>query len=264
MSTWRAKISVMDQRSGQIVQEPVAIFLPHEIVAALCRTSSTDALLAKDRLDRNTATHLQGCEEAIGGEGLLGIGLWGDGVPCNWDRTDSLQMFSLNLPGLPPPWHTLRIPLTRFSKKHFAGKQTYDDLMAVFAWSFQQLAAGTWPLARHDGSPWTSADKKRGKKAGTKLPVRAALVEIRGDWAFMKETFGLPAWNEAGGLCWLCSCTPAELRQTGSDAPWRQNRLSLHHVLERMLRRGVTMSPIFAVPWLSNKVIRPDWLYCAD
>lgn len=258
-----AEISVMDFRAGEIAKAPVAFLLPHELVAALCRSCSLDALMAKDRLDRNTADHLRVCEEAVGGQ-LLGLGLWGDGVPCNWDRSDSLQMFALNLPGLPPPWHTLRIPLTGFSKKHFAGKRTYDDLMAVFAWSFQQLAAGKWPVTRHDGSPWTSADVKRKKQAGSSLPLRAALVEIRGDWAYMKETFGLPAWNELGGLCWLCSCTPAELRQASAQAPWRQNRLDLHEVLARMLRRGSTISPIFAVPWLSNKVFRPDWLHCAD
>ena len=251
-------------RNGQVVREQVAFLLPHELVATLGRSCSNIGLMAKDRLDKNTAAHLRKCEEAIGGEKLLGLGLWGDGVPCNWDCNDSLQVFALNLPGLPAPWHTMRIPLTGFSKKHFAGKQTYDALMAIFAWSFQHLAAGTWPSARHDGSPWTPADSKRRKRSGSKLPLRAALVEIRGDWAFMKETFGLPAWNEVGGLCWLCSCTPADLRQTSSQAPWRQDRLDLHAVLERLLRRGVTLSPIFGVPWLSNKVFRPDWLHCAD
>lgn len=258
-----AEVRVWDTRRSCVAKDTIAMLLPHELAVALARTSQLDALMSKSRLDENTKRHLLKCEEACG-ENLLGFGLWGDGVPCNWDRSDSLNLFSLNIPGLPPPWHTLRIPLTGFSKKHFAGKETYDDLLAILAWSFEQLAIGHWPKVRHDGAAWKPSDSKRRRQAGVALPCRGALVEIRGDWAFMRECFGLPAWNEAQGLCWLCSCTPNTLRQVGADAPWRSERLSHQEVLGRMLRRGITLSPVFSVPWLTNLVFRPDWLHCAD
>ena len=38
-------------------------------------------------------------------EPILALGLWMDGVPCNWDRTDSLEVFSLNFPGISPLSH---------------------------------------------------------------------------------------------------------------------------------------------------------------
>ena len=47
---------------------------------------------------------------------LIGVGIWGDGAPCNWDRSDSIEVFSMLLPGLSEEWRNLRIPLTGLSK----------------------------------------------------------------------------------------------------------------------------------------------------
>ena len=82
---------------------------------------------------------------------MVPIGLWGDGVPCNWDRTESVEVVSMNLPGQDGQWGPLRIPLVAISKKD-VGPNTMDDLMGVIAWSLRYLAAGFWPSSRHDGS----------------------------------------------------------------------------------------------------------------
>ena len=258
-----AEISLWDPRRSCPIKEKVAFLLPHEIVAAVARTSHREALLSKSRLDPHTQAHLTRCETAAGAE-LLGVGVWGDGVPMNWDRSDSLNVFSLNFPGLPPPWHTLRVPLTGFSKRHFDGRNTYDDVLRILAWSFESLASGRWPTARHDGAVFDATDAKRKKRAGAELPLRGALVEVRGDWSFLKESFGFPAWNEGAGMCWLCRCRPEELRQVGADATWRRERLSLHDLLLRTLEGGGKISPLFSVPWMTNQAVRPDWLHCAD
>lgn len=258
-----AEIALWDHRRSCPTKEQVAFLLPHEIVAALARTSNPEALLSKTRLDSSTLAHLRKCEAAANTE-LLGLGLWGDGVPCNWDRSDSLNVFSINLPGLPAPWHTLRVPLAGFSKKHFDGRKTHDDIFRILAWSFESLASGRWPTARHDGAVWEATDAKRRKKAGAQLPLRGALVEVRGDWSFLKECFGFPAWNESAGMCWLCRCRPDEIRQVGADAAWRHERLSLHDLMRRTLEGGGSISPLFSVPWMTNEAVRPDWLHCAD
>lgn len=260
--TYEAEVTIWDTRRAAADQAKVHFLLPHEVVASLARASDAEKLRSKDGLDPNTLAHLCRCEEASGSS-LLGLGLWGDGVPCNWDRSESVQVFSLNLPGLPPPWRGLRIPLVGFSKKHFAGKATHDSVMEVLAWSFQQLAMGRWPMARHDGLDWQPGDAKRQRKAGQAV-LRSALVELRGDWAHMKECFGFPAWNEVAGICWLCKCTPAQVREVDEGASWRGDRLSHWELLERMVRNGVRVSPIFSVPWVQSTMFRPDWLHCAD
>ena len=263
-ATYDTAIPVWDPKKGELVERTVSFLLPHELVASLGKTSNLQKLLSKEGFDPKTLEALRQCEESAGGTALLGLGLWGDAVPCNWDRTESLQVFSINCPGLPPPWRGLRLPVTGFSKKHFAGKATHDGIMKVIAWSAEHLALGVWPSSRHDGLPWQPGDVKRRRRAGEALPTRAAMVEFRGDWSHFKECFGLPAWNETAGICWLCKCNPSQLRDFGENAAWRQERLSHWELLERMLRSGTSVSPIFSAPWVRSTMFRPDWLHCAD
>ena len=75
-----------------------ALMLPHEYRSALARVGQLDALMEKDDLDCLSARHLQKCEEDAA-EPLIPLGIWGDGVPCNWDRTFGVEAFSLNFPG---------------------------------------------------------------------------------------------------------------------------------------------------------------------
>ena len=95
---------------------------------------------------------------------------------------------------------------------------TWDDLMEVIAWSLQHAANGTWPRRRHDGSEFRTdkGDKTRLRKASQpgepeKLGIRAALVEVRGDWKFFGECFKFPKWNTKRGCCWTCKCTPEQV-----------------------------------------------------
>jgi hypothetical protein len=104
------------------------------------------------------------------------------------------------------------------------------------------------------------------KNQGTSLGCRGALVEVRGDWKFMKEVFYLPGWNENAGCCWRCNCTPADIRTVGLEAPWRQpqNRLSHWQLLQRMLQNGKRPSPLWGAPWVQSTIFKIDWLHCAD
>ena len=52
------------------------------------------------------------------------------------------------------------------------------------------------PEQNKQGNPWT----------------QSVLVEVRGDWKFFGETFGFPKHNTKKGCCWLCECTPAQVR----------------------------------------------------
>ena len=92
-------IRCWNTKTNQEEVMPMHFLLPHELVALLVRVGDKQRLLETDGMDPKTLQHLRECEGKAG-ESLLAIGLWGDGAPCNWDRTESLEVFSINFPGL--------------------------------------------------------------------------------------------------------------------------------------------------------------------
>ena len=51
------------------------------------------------------------------GRSLVAMGLWVDGVPVNWDRTESVETFSINFQGIQKEYNALRLPITAISRK---------------------------------------------------------------------------------------------------------------------------------------------------
>ena len=215
-------------------------------------------------MEPRTKEHLDVVKQELQCDELLGLGLWIDGAPYNWDRSESLEIVSLNLPGLEGKHSNMRIPLVAIPKRFVATDETFHDLMEIVLWSLRQLAVGTHPVRRHDNEDWHSDDINRQKNAGKPLRIKAALVEVRGDWLMMKEVFNLPAWNEKSGCCWLCAATPESKRNAGLDAPWRTARLSHWQLLERMARQGRTMSPLLSAPGIKSHCFKIDWLHAVD
>ena len=84
--------------------------LPHEVIAVLLKAGFKEALMRRVNLDPKSLEHLVSCEQQAGCQ-LLGIGFWGDGAPTQWDRSESIDVISLNLPGLDDTYKSLRIPL---------------------------------------------------------------------------------------------------------------------------------------------------------
>ena len=208
-SLYMAEIRVLGKRSQLEEVETCAFLLPHEYTEVLHRLGSKARLLDTDSMDPKTLQHLELCQRKCGTSQLLGLGLWGDGVPCNWDRTESVETLALNLPGVSGKYHGLRLPITGVSRKQIS-RHTWHDLMKVIAWSLQCCADGHWPSCRHDGTAWQAGDAKRARKTGS-LGMQSCLVEVRGDWKFFGETFSFPKHNTKAGICWKCLCTPAQV-----------------------------------------------------
>jgi hypothetical protein len=167
-------------------------------------------------MDPKTLAHLQFCEEQAG-EQLLGLGIWGDEVPCNWDRSESVAVLGMNMPGLTGDFAKLRLPLTAVPHKQ-VGENTWDDIFGVISWSLTLLATGSPCVERHDKKDWLPSDrvkKKRnpGRSTSTSQSIeqRCALVEVRMDWPFLCKVFGFPAHNTKAGCCWVCRCTLAQV-----------------------------------------------------
>ena len=203
-----AQVRVWNTKKNKEEWQWLAFLLPHEYISALAKYGNLDVLLSNQKLDTKSKDHLEEMETGAG-ERLVPLGLWGDGAPCNYDRTESVETFSLNLPGIMEPYHTLRLPITAISRKQI-GKHTWGDILDKVSWSLQWCFLGVYPWARHDNTAWRKTDWKRCKKCGKSLGIKSVLVEVRGDWKFFGETFGFPKHNLHRGCCWMCECTPQE------------------------------------------------------
>lgn len=262
-SEYRARVRCWNRKTQEAFVDEVSILLPHEVMGRLAEVGNLAALQERSGLDPVSLRHLEEAEARVG-ERLVPLGLWADGCPCNWDRSESLEVTSLNMPGLDGSLRLLRVPLVGLSKHNVEAGATFSDLLTILRWSFEVLLTGTYPAARHDGAPWWPSDAARRSKAGKALGCKACLVEVRGDWKWFADVFGLPYWNDAGGICWRCKCTKAQLREVGLDAAWRQLPLSQEELLARCLARGKGISPIFGVPFITSQHFRIDWLHAVD
>ena len=210
-----AQIRCRDVKSGQEMPKWVAFRLPHEYVNAIMQHGTRERILSTERMDPLTLAHLRKCEQEAGCN-LLAVGLWGDGMPCNWDRSQSVDAFAINFPGC-PEMKSLRLPVTAFSHKHIS-EHTWHDVSEIVAWSLNILGTGIAPTCRHDGSAWINSDKT-GSRArhnpprsqGCTILQRCCLAEVRGDWKFMNDVFKFPAHNTNAGCCWRCTCTPEQV-----------------------------------------------------
>ncbi len=138
--------------------------------------------------------------------GCLALGIWGDGRACNFDSTDSIEVLSLNLPGLAGTDAHIRFPITCLSDKQVS-PNAWFGVKKLLKWSLQVPATGTPPTERHDHTAWRASDKGRANVA----MQRSCLVEVRADWEYMAEVFHLPSHNLGEGCCWTCECTPCEV-----------------------------------------------------
>ena len=210
-SIYWARIRTRNNRTGREERKWCSFFLPHEILEALAKAGDAEAMYECSCMDHWSERHLRQCETKAGSR-LVGLGLWCDGCPCNWDRTKSVETISLNLPGLSGENKALRIPLVSILRDHVS-ENTFDDLMEVIAWSLSHCASGRTPVCRHDEREFHTryGDLPSVRKSGVALQVKAALCEVRGDWKMMSEVFKLPKHNENGGICWSCPCTKAQV-----------------------------------------------------
>lgn len=255
-----AKVRTWNPKENKMVRTWLPFLLPHELIKTLLLVNTKEALLQSDCMSQVTKDHVQKCSQALQDD-VLGCGLWADGVPCNWDRTQSIEVVSINFPGI----ENLRLPICCINKKFLAKPfDTYDDIMSIVAWSFECLAVGVCPTSRHDGSGWTQQDTKRRKLAGSPIGMKAVLAEVRGDWACFKACFRLPGWNELRGCCWKCQVTPEGIRDFGENAPWRSMPLTHWDLMARMLQQYGSISPIFKCPYFVSGCFQMDWLHAVD
>jgi hypothetical protein len=190
----------------------LCMLLPNEVLAVLWERGLPEVLLSTTNLDSAGKAHLEHMKEQLHVEEIMGFGIHGDGIPCNYDRTESVVMISINLPGLSGKNGRARIPLIALPDWSVS-EHTFDDVMEVIAWSLRHLLLSERPCCRHDGTAFGQSDARRAKPAyKAALPIRACLVQVRGDWDWMGKCFHFPFHGVKEGCCWLCACKRSEVR----------------------------------------------------
>ena len=239
-----AKVRLFNPQRQKVLKSWLPMFLPHELIASLLQQNDLQTLCSISSAGEATKQRITELAQQYHLDNVIGFGFWGDGVPANWDRSESYEVLSMNLPGVPK----LRLPLTAVSKR-FWRKETLDDIMAIMAWSCEQAFLGLHPTQRHDGSAFNAAhgDAKRKKMASKPLGFQGFLEEVRADWAWYQSALRFPAHNTKLGCCWKCGATPMTIRQTGLNAEWRCG-----------------VSPLFSAPTASVDICMIDWLHVMD
>ena len=127
---------VKDRRTKKEWTTDLAILLIHEVLKVIWDLGLEAVLLSEANLDSTGKQHMEWMRQHLDVDTLWGFGLHGDGAPVNYDRTESVIIISLNLPGLPGKNGRLRIPLIVLPD-HCVGENTFDDIFEVVAWSLQ-------------------------------------------------------------------------------------------------------------------------------
>ena len=94
------------------------------------------------------------------------------------------------------------------------------------------MQLGTYPSKRHDGASFHESKRIGGRirarwaDAKRKLRARAGCVQIRFDWAFGAQAFGLSNWKGLGvtkDMCWKCMANYTNLPywDVSMSANWR-------------------------------------------
>ena len=148
ITTWDGKLQT--QRLSQ-----VAFMLPHEIVFNLLKRNSVETLCQTEGSTQSVKDHVDKACKCLKGS-VIPLGLWSDATPMNWDRSESLELILINLPGIPhnSASRSWRFPIAAISHKHVAKGVTFNEIFEVLSWSFQQLFVGKMPCQRHDGKPF--------------------------------------------------------------------------------------------------------------
>ena len=195
---------VWDRTKDKEVIKKICILLPSEVLETIWKFGVKEVLLGTDFYDKLTRDHLEWMKQQLNVQELWGFGLHGDGVPCNYDRTESVMLTSINLPGLTGRNGRLRIPIC-ILPDHCISENTFDDIYEVLAWDMRSLQSGVRQERRHDMGPWDKAtDKKKSNLHGDR-DFRSCLVQVRSDWEWLNKCYHFPG-HRSHEMCWLCSC----------------------------------------------------------
>ena len=155
-----------------------------------------------------------------------------------FSKQDSIYVFSFNSLVGRGSTHQKRFIFTVIKKSSML-PNTMTEVLRIFAWSCNVLLKGVTPCRNPFGQ------HLEGDGLPLAGPWRAALVQVRGDWAFYKECFNFPQWNSATMMCFCCraSSTIRNLSWTNFTplAAWRDTLWTHEAYMTYLLAQGLTI-----------------------
>ncbi len=97
---YNAKVRLFNPKLQRITWQWLPMLLPHELLAALVKVNDLETIASTAAAATCTSDRIKTLAQEHNIPNLIGFGLWGDGVPANWDRTESYEILSMNLPSL--------------------------------------------------------------------------------------------------------------------------------------------------------------------
>ena len=98
-SLYEASVRTWSVQHQTMIMSKISLLLPHEVLASMRERSDYAALLAQGGLAPPSKQHLDQVCASMDVEEACAIGLWADGMPCNSDRTESVEAISWYMPG---------------------------------------------------------------------------------------------------------------------------------------------------------------------
>ena len=205
--TYVVPMPAFERSAGEKSMKQLHCMLPHEMLAKEAAQLNLRALLREWEAPPNWSSHpvVQQAEAETTPDPVIPLSLFVDGV--SYAKRDSLLLMSItNL--LTGSKKVIAVLRKRILCK--CGCRGWESLHAVFLWlrwALEVLKAGRHPEARHDGQPFSDQEPSRQRKAGKSLGFRAAVLQLRADWAEISHTFQVPQWSSGQEPCFLCKAT---------------------------------------------------------
>ena len=226
----------------------------HALISAC--PQGQDPFEETEGLDATTFRHVFGpCREW--GRPVILLSFWQDAVPFNWDRSESLEVYSWALPDLlSAKERNYRFPVV-VCPHHACSQETHEAIMRVMQRSLESLAEGG---GQPDPDDQPFASDREGE-----FSYLAAIGEWKGDWKMMSAVGGVPHWRAGDGICWRCKILLENVREVGLDASWRcpDQRIGHAELVSNLQARG-KLGGVWNFPRFSQDCIRIDWLHCMD
>ena len=87
-------------------------------------------LYSESSMSAGAKKHLAYCKQQLQKDEVIGFGLWGDGCPVKFDRSQSLEVFAFNLPGAGEgELNNMRWPVTGVHKHFCLTPDSLDDIL---------------------------------------------------------------------------------------------------------------------------------------
>ena len=165
---YEATVLCWNVKTHKVQDSLVHCLLPHEMLHCMGNVS-LEKLNDISGLDAHAAGLYRDVEAQLGP--FIPLGLWGDGCPVQWDRSESVEVLSLPLPGQSGSLKTLRVPFTCLGHQHIAAGETFNAIVDIMRWSMEACARGG---GRERGTTARSGQQR----------IRSARRKLASPWAW--------------------------------------------------------------------------------